>query len=123
MSRRRCGRALQQPLRNTLGVDKIISIRVLSAGFIAGVAGVLPALLFHLAFMTDYPAITNLEIPTYHLIENLQVPYLLEIFVCMLFVTIVQTGVGVNERRGRRVVRGDRSPPISTLQSPVLRYR
>ncbi len=74
----------------------------LTAGLLAGVAGTLPALFFHLAFMSHFPRILDEPIPTYWLIGQLATPGLLPAYVAVLFMTIVQTGVGVlqgvNER-------------------------
>lgn len=74
----------------------------LVAGLAAGMAGILPALLFHLAFMSAWPAIIQQEIPTWWLMQQLNQPWLLTLYVCILCMTIIQTGVGVlqgvNER-------------------------
>lgn len=74
----------------------------LAAGLAAGMAGILPALLFHLAFMSAWPSIIQQEIPTWWLMQQLGRPWLLNLYVCVLCMTIIQTGVGVlqgvNER-------------------------
>jgi uncharacterized membrane protein YkvI len=74
----------------------------LVAGIASGLAGVLPALLLHLAFMRDQAQLVAADLPAYRLVETLDAPWLEAIYVCVLFVTIVQTGVGVlhgvNER-------------------------
>jgi uncharacterized membrane protein YkvI len=74
----------------------------LAGGFFAGFMGVFPGLVFHITFMAGYPDIVDQELPTYWMIQELQVPYLLGVYVLVLFGTIVQTGVGVlhglNER-------------------------
>lgn len=67
----------------------------LGAGLAAGLAGVLPAFAFHLAFMSAYPDIVSAELPTYQLIDGLGLPAMRALYVCILFMTIVQTGVGV----------------------------
>jgi uncharacterized membrane protein YkvI len=73
-----------------------------SAGIAAGIAGVLPALLFHIAFMGAWPEVTEQDIPTYWLMQQIGQPWLLTLYVCVLCMTIIQTGVGVlqgvNER-------------------------
>lgn len=74
----------------------------LSAGALAGLAGVLPALLLHLAFMRDQATLVAAELPVFRLIESFDAKGFALVYVCVLFVTIVQTGVGVlhgvNER-------------------------
>jgi uncharacterized membrane protein YkvI len=95
----------------------------LSAGFAAGFAGVLPALLFHLAFMSAYPAIIDAEIPTYWLIKRLEIPLLLGLYVCVLFMTIVQTGVGVLQGVNERLDnwwRERHGKPFSALQHGLV---
>ncbi len=71
-------------------------------GFLAGLMGAFPGLVFHVTFMAGYPEILDAEIPSYWLITKQGMPGFLLIFVIVLFVTIIQTGVGVlqglNER-------------------------
>ncbi len=73
-----------------------------SAGVLAGIFGVFPAVIFHLSFLAGYPEIIDQPIPTYWMIEQLGFSVLLTVYVLVLFATIVQTGVGVlqgfNER-------------------------
>lgn len=72
------------------------------AACLAALAGVLPALLLHLSFLARYPAVTGQPIPAYWMIEQSGARQFLWVYVGLLFVTIVQTGVGVlqgvNER-------------------------
>jgi len=74
----------------------------ITGGFFAGFLGAFPALVFHIAFMAEYPAIIEEEIPTYAGIRALPLPYLLSVYAIVLFGLIVQTGVaflqGLNER-------------------------
>jgi uncharacterized membrane protein YkvI len=74
----------------------------LIGGFLAGFMGAFPGLVFHVTFMAGYPEILNAEVPSYWLITRLGIPGFLAIFLIVLFVTIIQTGVGVlqglNER-------------------------
>jgi uncharacterized membrane protein YkvI len=76
--------------------------QALGAAFIAACAGVLPALLLHLSFMANYPQIITEPVPAYWLVVHYGAPVCLWIYVGLLFMTIVQTGVGVlqglNER-------------------------
>ena len=87
--------------------------QALGAGIVAGLLGVLPALVFHLAFMASFPEIIEKPLPTYWMLQQLGFAWLLVIYVIVLFGTIAQTGVGMlqglnerldawwNERHGR----------------------
>ncbi len=66
----------------------------MAAGTAAMVA-IVPAVVFHFAFMSNYPAITSEELPTYSLISQVSSPLFLDIYVAVLFVLIAQTGVGM----------------------------
>lgn len=76
--------------------------QAIGAGAIAGIFGVFPGIAFHLAFMADYPGILEQVLPTYSMINQLDLSLFLCVYLVLLFGTIVQTGVGVlqgiNER-------------------------
>jgi uncharacterized membrane protein YkvI len=65
------------------------------AAVTAACVAVVPGIIFHLAFMSAYPAITEKELPVYWLMEQLTSPLFLDIYVVVLFVLIAQTGVGM----------------------------
>ncbi|GAB5487505.1 MAG: hypothetical protein Pars2KO_10750 [Parasphingorhabdus sp.] len=67
----------------------------LIAGTCAGIAGIAPAIIFHLTFLADYPQVLEATLPTYSMIEQLTPALFLDIYVVVLFVMIAQTGVGV----------------------------
>lgn len=67
----------------------------LIAALVAGLVAVIPALVFHLAFMTEFPAITSQALPTYYLFEKATPGWVLNLYVIVLFVLIAQTGVGI----------------------------
>lgn len=75
---------------------------VLRSSVITAAFGVLPALVFHLAFLSGFPEVIDQVIPTYWMIQRLEMRGLLVIFTVVLFIMIVQTGVGlihgINER-------------------------
>ena len=91
--------------------------QAVGAGFIAGFLGILPGLVFHVAFMAAYPQIIDEPLPTYWLLRDLNLGWLLGIYVILLFGTIAQTGVGMLqglndrldawwlERKGRTLAR------------------
>lgn len=66
-----------------------------TGGCFAGFVGVLPAIAFHLMFMARYPEVNDQTLPTYWMIQQVTSPLVLNIFVIVLFVLIVQTGVGM----------------------------
>ena len=61
----------------------------------AGAVAVVPGVVFHFAFMSAYPAITEEQLPAYWLMEHLTSPLFLDCYVLVLFVLIAQTGVGM----------------------------
>ncbi len=73
-----------------------------SAGFIAGVIGILPALLFYIALMASYPDILVEEIPSVYAFQKLGIVPLFIIFQIVLYGTLIETGTAmihaVNER-------------------------
>lgn len=74
----------------------------LSAGAIAALIGLVPALLVFLAMLGQYPEIIEQEIPAVFILQRAGVTILLAAFVLTLFGTLIQTGTGfihgVNER-------------------------
>lgn len=75
---------------------------VVRSGLVSGVFGVIPAVIFHLTFIPGFPEVLEQQLPTFWTVQNLQMPILFALFTIVLFVMIVQTGVGilqgVNER-------------------------
>lgn len=73
-----------------------------SAGVIAAFVGLMPAFLFFVAIVGQYPEVVSEEIPAVFVLEKAQAPVLLLVFIVVLFGTLVQTGTGfihgVNER-------------------------
>lgn len=67
----------------------------LIAGICAGFAAIMPAVVFHLTFLADYPNVIAQTLPTYVMIEALTPALFLDAYVLVLFVLIVQTGVGM----------------------------
>lgn len=86
------------------------------AAFIAACAGILPALILHLSVMAHYPEVLKEALPAYWVILRYGSQAFLWVYVALLFMTIVQTGVGVlqglNERLDAwRLERSGRSFP------------
>lgn len=72
------------------------------SGFSAGIMGVFPALIFHITFMARYPLSLAQELPTYWMIGQLAKPWLMVVYIVVLFAMIIQTAAGLlqgfNER-------------------------
>ncbi|MDH4049485.1 MAG: hypothetical protein OEW68_15060 [Gammaproteobacteria bacterium] len=85
-----------------------------ASGFTAGFVGGFPAVVFHLTFMSAYPASLEQPLPTYWMIGQLARPWLMIVFIVVLFAMIIQTCAGrlqgfnerldawLLERRGRK---------------------
>ncbi|HKX55240.1 MAG TPA: hypothetical protein VJN01_04030 [Xanthomonadales bacterium] len=75
---------------------------VVRSGLVSAVFSVVPAIIFHLTFIPGLPGILDQQLPTFWTVQSLQIPVLFAAFTIVLFVMIVQTGVGilqgVNER-------------------------
>lgn len=86
----------------------------IASGFTAGFVGVFPAVVFHLTFLAAYPASLEQPLPTYWMIGQLARPWLMIVFIIVLFAMIIQTCAGLlqgvneridawlEERRGRK---------------------
>lgn len=74
----------------------------LRSGAVAGVIAIVPAVLFHLTFLTAWPDVLGENIPAYWLMARLGSMALLALFTVMLFGTFIETGAGmlqgINER-------------------------
>jgi len=72
------------------------------SGFTAGFVGVFPALVFHITFMATYPTSLEQPLPTYWMIGQLTQPWLMIVYIVVLFAMVIQTCAGllqgVNER-------------------------
>ncbi len=69
--------------------------QAVKSGVIAGLFGVLPALLLHVGFVGFYPEINQLPVPTYHLVEQSGIRFAVHIYFFILIGTILLTAVGV----------------------------
>lgn len=67
----------------------------IQVGVFGGAVVALPAVAFHVSFMASYPAILDEDVPSYAIAETHGSPLLLNAFVLVLFVLIVQTSVGI----------------------------
>lgn len=74
------------------------------AGALAGVLGMLPALLFFVCMSAFYPEIAAATLPSDYLLQRLDAPVFHVLFQCMIFAALLESGVGIvhgaNERIG-----------------------
>lgn len=76
---------------------------VVGSAVVASVLCVLPALLFHVSFLGDHPAVLAREIPVHHIITSLGVGALMVLYLIALFGTFVETGAGLIQGSIERV--------------------
>ena len=67
------------------------------AGVVAAVVAVLPELVFHFAFLIDYPNVIQHPVPIYRMFELVSTPFMLNVYVLLMFVLVAQTGVGLQQ--------------------------
>lgn len=76
--------------------------QTVGAGLAAGMITILPAILFYIAMMAQYPSIGNQPVPATYLMAALQKPWLELVFQIIVFGTFIETGAAllhaVNER-------------------------
>ena len=88
------------------------------AGVVAGPLTMLPAILFFVAMMAYYPQIGAEALPSDFLLRQMSVPGFAYVFQLMIFVALLESGVGalhaINERiAGALTLRGKEAPEIS----------
>ncbi len=66
----------------------------IGAGFIAGLIGIIPAVLLFIAMSGFYPEIISEAVPTVYLLNAIGSPVLTVVFQITLFGTLVETGTG-----------------------------
>ena len=88
------------------------------AGLLTGPIAMIPALLFFVAIMGEYPGILTESVPVNYMLELLGSRTFQIVFQVMLFGTLVETGAGmihaVNERIARSYGEKDREFPART---------
>ena len=82
------------------GIEKRIDALV--SGSIAGILFVLPGVLFHISFLGNLDQIILEDVPIYWMIDQINSPGLMPIYLIAMFLTFLGTGLGflqaVNER-------------------------
>jgi len=95
---------------------------VLSA-VVASVICAAPALMFHVSFLGDHPAILAQEIPVFFVITSLGIGTLLMIYLVALFGTFIETGAGLIQGSVERVdgyLEESRGTTLTPAQRAVL---
>lgn len=68
--------------------------QALIAGAVGALIAVLPAVMLHMSFAVDYPAIVDAELPVYHLLGILDLPLLKTAYVVIILGTFAETAAG-----------------------------
>ncbi|MFQ6038076.1 MAG: hypothetical protein ACE5LV_05605 [Candidatus Aminicenantales bacterium] len=93
-----------------------------TAGVVGGVIGILPAFLFFIAVVGQYPGVLPEEIPAVYVLQKVGIPVLLVAFQVVLFGTLIETGTGfihsVNERI--QAALQERGKHLSRWQRPIV---
>jgi uncharacterized membrane protein YkvI len=74
-----------------------------AAGVLAGPIAMLPALLFYVAIVSQYPAVLDRPVPVNHLLEELGSRPFQLVFQVVLFGTLIETGAGMIHALNERV--------------------
>lgn len=94
----------------------------ITAGLLAGLIGMLPAVFLFVAMMSQYPEIGQSPIPSTELLASIASPWFSVVFQLVLLGTLVQTGVGlihgVNERIAATL--HDRGKAMPGLARPAV---
>jgi len=64
------------------------------AGIIGALLAVIPALMLHITFASDYPGILSTELPVYHIFNGMDLAWLKLLYLLVLFGTFIETGAG-----------------------------
>jgi uncharacterized membrane protein YkvI len=64
------------------------------AGVIGALLAVIPAMMLHITFASDYPAVLSAELPVYYIFNDLNMNWLKMLYLIVLFGTFIETGAG-----------------------------
>ncbi len=92
----------------------------LCSGAIAGAIALVPAAIFHVAFITVWPEILNEAIPVYWMLVQMGMTVLMVLFSVMLFGTFIETGAGMLQGINDRID-GYLAEARNTSLSPLMR--
>lgn len=94
----------------------------ISAGLIAGMIGMSPAVFLFVAMMGKYPEIGQATIPSTELLSHIGLPWFSILFQAVLLGTLVQTGVGLIHSINERIAATlhDRGKEMPELARPAV---
>ncbi|NOZ41576.1 MAG: hypothetical protein GXP02_00155 [Alphaproteobacteria bacterium] len=94
----------------------------ISAGLLAGLIGMSPAVFLFVAMMGQYPEIGREVIPSTALLSRIGLPWFSVLFQVVLLGTLVQTGVGLIHAVNQRIAATlhDRGKPMPEAVRPVV---
>jgi uncharacterized membrane protein YkvI len=96
---------------------------VVGSAVAASLICIVPALMFHVSFLADYPAILTREIPVHFVITSLGSSALLVVYLLALFGTFIETGAGLIQGGVERLdgfLRETRGAPMIPMQRALL---
>jgi uncharacterized membrane protein YkvI len=73
------------------------------AGSLAGVLGMLPAILFFACMSAFYPEIASATLPSDYLLSRLNAPIFHVLFQCMIFAALLESGAGIVHGANERI--------------------
>ena len=96
---------------NSIGAVAILSVLrhlqsrrdAVIAGTLAGVLGMLPALLFFVCMAAFYPQIAAATLPSDYLLTRLDAPAFHILFQCMIFAALLESGAGIVHGANERI--------------------
>lgn len=68
--------------------------QALTAGMVGACIAVLPALMLHLSFAVNYPAVLDADLPVYQMLGKLDVRWLSVVYIVIIFGTFIETAAG-----------------------------
>ena len=89
------------------------------AGVIAGVAVMVPAVLFHISYAVGYPQVLEQPVPNYWMMSEYASPVLLIVFLVALLGTLVETGAGLVQGLIERIEMAVKVDANDTLSQPA----
>jgi len=91
----------------------------LLAGVIAGIAVMVPAVLFHISYAAGYPDVLEQPVPNYWMMSEYSTALLLMIFLVALLGTLVETGAGLVQGLIERIEMVVKKEADATLSQPT----
>lgn len=93
-----------------------------SAGLLAGVIGIIPALLLYVSVLGYYPDILSKELPSVYAFQSLGIPLFFVTFQVVLYGTLIETGTALIHAVNERIqsTQKARNKELSRVLRPVI---